>query len=110
MIVVNSKRPHKFQYVLFRYSIIFLSKIENEVHNTNNIFICKCNNEVRLDQFLNHSIIGNSTLHVTPFKNKRFMLDEMKCYKICHRFVSNNAFPLLVYRDQDIYFSKNIIA
>ena len=97
MIVVNSKRPHKFLYVLFlySYSIVFLSKIENEVHK-NNIFICKCNNEVRLDQFLNHSIIGNSTLHVTPFKNKRFMLDEMKCYKICHSFVSNNAFPLLV--------------
>ena len=94
MIVVNSKRPHKFLYVLFiySYSIVFLSKIENEVHN-NNIFICKCNNEVRLDQFLNykkvifllrstisiynirederdqnHSIIGISTLHVTPFQ------------------------------------------
>ena len=105
MIVVNSKRPHKFLYVLFIYSycsIVFLWKIENEVHN-NNIFKCKCNNEVRLDQFLNykkvifllrstisiynkrederdqnHSIIGNSTLHATPFKNKIFRFDEMK--------------------------------
>ena len=95
MIVVNSKRPHKFLYVLFLYTAIvlfFLSNIENEAHN-NNIFICKCSNEVRLDQFLNykkvifllrstisiynirederdqnHSIIGISTLHVTLFQ------------------------------------------